>query len=231
MPLARRPVLFALLRVWRRHGPAKRQRDEPDRPCVRRASDECVPPRAFAGRNGTPAPRARAARRAPGHPRWFRAGAARGGPPVEVLLLLPPIESPDAAVLALLADGEAWSASALALALGQSPRTVQRALVALEEAGQVRDARARPLPALAVRASGRIRDDLVTPDRRTDSGRQGHGQTSATPNASAELGSAERGAAWSRCRRAWETRQGSRSIAPPRSSARGPFAGRRTSTA
>ena len=55
-----------------------------------------------------------------------------------VLLLAPPIESPDAAVLALLADGEAWSTSALALALGSSQRTVQRALVALEEAGQVR---------------------------------------------------------------------------------------------
>ncbi len=53
-------------------------------------------------------------------------------------LLLPPIESPDAAVLALLADGEAWSTSALALALGSSQRTVQRALGALEAAGQVR---------------------------------------------------------------------------------------------
>jgi DNA-binding transcriptional ArsR family regulator len=55
-----------------------------------------------------------------------------------VLLLAPPIESPDAAVLALLADGEAWSTSALALALGSSQRTVQRALAALEEAGQAR---------------------------------------------------------------------------------------------
>ncbi|HZY03035.1 MAG TPA: helix-turn-helix domain-containing protein [Anaeromyxobacteraceae bacterium] len=55
-----------------------------------------------------------------------------------VRLLAPPIESPDAAVLALLADGEAWSTSGLALAVGASQRTVQRALVALEEAGQVR---------------------------------------------------------------------------------------------
>jgi hypothetical protein len=55
-----------------------------------------------------------------------------------VRLLAPPIESPDAAVLALLADGETWSTSALALALGASQRTAQRALVALEEAGQVR---------------------------------------------------------------------------------------------
>ncbi|HEY6002827.1 MAG TPA: helix-turn-helix domain-containing protein [Anaeromyxobacter sp.] len=61
---------------------------------------------------------------------------ARGA--ATVRLLAPPIESPDAAVLALLADGEAWSTSALALALGASQRTVQRALAALEEAGQVR---------------------------------------------------------------------------------------------
>lgn len=55
-----------------------------------------------------------------------------------VRLLAPPIESPDAAVLSLLADGEAWSTSALALALGSSQRTVQRALQSLQEAGQVR---------------------------------------------------------------------------------------------
>jgi hypothetical protein len=42
-----------------------------------------------------------------------------------------------AAVLALLADGESWSSSALALALGTSQRTVQRALDALADAGNV----------------------------------------------------------------------------------------------
>jgi DNA-binding transcriptional ArsR family regulator len=55
-----------------------------------------------------------------------------------VRLLAPPIESPDAEVLALLADGEGWSTSALGLALGSSQRTVQRALRMLEEARQVR---------------------------------------------------------------------------------------------
>jgi hypothetical protein len=55
-----------------------------------------------------------------------------------VRVLMPPIETPDAAVLALLADGEAWSTSALALALGSSQRTVQRALSDLEEPGLVR---------------------------------------------------------------------------------------------
>ncbi|HEY0993410.1 MAG TPA: hypothetical protein VGD80_40435, partial [Kofleriaceae bacterium] len=46
-------------------------------------------------------------------------------------------DGPGAAVLALLADGESWSTSALALALGQSQRTVQRALSALEARAQV----------------------------------------------------------------------------------------------
>jgi hypothetical protein len=55
-----------------------------------------------------------------------------------VVVLAPPIESPDASVLALLADGEAWSTSALALALGSSQRTTQRALGALEASGKVR---------------------------------------------------------------------------------------------
>jgi DNA-binding transcriptional ArsR family regulator len=64
----------------------------------------------------------------------------------EVAVLAPPIEGEQAALLALLADGEAWSTSALALALGDSQRTVQRALAELEENGQVRaigQARAR----------------------------------------------------------------------------------------
>lgn len=55
----------------------------------------------------------------------------------EVIVLARPIEEPHAAVLALLADGEAWSSSALALALGASQRTVQRGLDALSAAGKV----------------------------------------------------------------------------------------------
>ncbi|MDQ0315892.1 HTH domain-containing protein [Amorphus orientalis] len=54
-----------------------------------------------------------------------------------VAVLVPPIESMHADVLALLADGEAWSSSALAMALGVSPRTVQRALDALARTGKV----------------------------------------------------------------------------------------------
>jgi len=63
-----------------------------------------------------------------------------------VVVLAPPIEGEQAALLALLADGAAWSTSALALAVGDSQRTVQRAVAELEAAGQVRavgQARAR----------------------------------------------------------------------------------------
>jgi hypothetical protein len=49
----------------------------------------------------------------------------------DVVVLAQPVEEKHAAVLALLADGEAWSSSAIALALGMSQRTVQRALDAL----------------------------------------------------------------------------------------------------
>lgn len=55
----------------------------------------------------------------------------------EVVVLARPVEEPHAAVLALLADGEAWSSSALALALSTSQRTVQRALDALAAARKV----------------------------------------------------------------------------------------------
>jgi hypothetical protein len=55
----------------------------------------------------------------------------------EVLVLARLVEDKHAAVLALLADGESWSSSALALALGASQRTVQRALDSLAAAGKV----------------------------------------------------------------------------------------------
>jgi hypothetical protein len=72
----------------------------------------------------------------------------------EVVVLAWPVDEEHAAVLAFLADGESWSSSALALALGISQRTVQRALDSLAQAGKVQSygrARARrwltpPLP-------------------------------------------------------------------------------------
>jgi hypothetical protein len=72
----------------------------------------------------------------------------------EIVVLTRPVEEQHAAVLAFLADGESWSSSALALALGASQRTVQRALDQLAAADKVQSygrARARrwmtrPLP-------------------------------------------------------------------------------------
>jgi hypothetical protein len=55
----------------------------------------------------------------------------------EVVVLARPVEEEHAAVLAFLADGESWSSSALAFALGASQRTVQRALDSLAAAGKV----------------------------------------------------------------------------------------------
>lgn len=55
----------------------------------------------------------------------------------QVVVLAPPTDEEHATVLALLADGEAWSTSALALALGASQRTVQRALEELTLDGKV----------------------------------------------------------------------------------------------
>ena len=55
----------------------------------------------------------------------------------EVVVLARPVETEHGAVLAFLTDGESWSSSALALALGTSQRTVQRALDSLAGAGRV----------------------------------------------------------------------------------------------
>lgn len=63
-----------------------------------------------------------------------------------VAVLMPPIAGEQAALLALLSDGAAWSTSALAQALGTSQRTVQRDLAELQAADRVRSlgqARAR----------------------------------------------------------------------------------------
>src|SRR6185369_16389739 len=55
----------------------------------------------------------------------------------DVVVLARPVEEKHAGVLAFLADGESWSSSALALALGASQRQVQRALDDLAVAGKV----------------------------------------------------------------------------------------------
>ncbi len=64
----------------------------------------------------------------------------------EVAVLARPVEDENGDVLAFLADGESWSSSALAIALGTSQRSVQRALDSLATSGKVQSfgrARAR----------------------------------------------------------------------------------------
>src|SRR5215469_10836455 len=133
--LSRRPVLFALLRTLAEAWPGE-------------AGRAVLIDRAFEVHRPNPSHRARLRVEMGRLRQELRplAGvqATAGGftlvprGSASVRLLAPPIESPDASALALLSDGEAWSTSALALALGSSQRTVQRALRALEEAGQVR---------------------------------------------------------------------------------------------
>lgn len=69
-----------------------------------------------------------------------------------VAVLAPPIEDENGAVLALLADGESWSSSALSIALGISARTVQRALETLLASGKVESV-----------GNGRARRWIITP--------------------------------------------------------------------
>ena len=133
--LSRRPVLFALLSELAKAWPGEAARDD----LIRRAFGALRPNPSHRARLRVELARLRRELRPLAELRATAGGfelEARGA--ATVRLLLPPIESHDAAVLALLADGEAWSTSALALALGTSQRTVQRALAALAEAGQVR---------------------------------------------------------------------------------------------
>ena len=132
--LAKRPVLFAIARELGEAWPADVSRDT-------------LVARAFGARRADESHRARL-RVEVGRLRRVLRGLAevrattrgfsltpRSGR--EVMVLAPPVEGQHAAVLALLADGESWSSSALALALGASQRTVQRALDVLAESGKV----------------------------------------------------------------------------------------------
>ena len=55
----------------------------------------------------------------------------------DVVVLAQSVEDAHGALLACLADGESWSSSALALAVGTSQRSAQRALESLAQAGTV----------------------------------------------------------------------------------------------
>jgi len=134
-PLARRPVLFALARALAEAWPSDVDRHA----LIARAFGTRRPNESHRARLRVEIGRLRALVAALAHIEATARGFllkprdARG-----VVVLAPPIDGDQASLMALLSDGAAWSTSALALALGASQRTVQRALVELEAAGQVR---------------------------------------------------------------------------------------------
>ncbi|MES2187272.1 MAG: helix-turn-helix domain-containing protein [Pseudomonadota bacterium] len=134
-PLARRPLLFTLVRALAEAWPGDAGREaliaqafrtrHPDETHRARLRVEIGRLRALV------APQARIEATAAGFVLLPHGGRA-------VAVLAPPIDGEQGALVALLSDGAAWSTSALALALGDSQRTVQRALAELEAAGRVR---------------------------------------------------------------------------------------------
>lgn len=134
VPFATRPVLLALVRILAEAWPED-------------VSRETLLKRAFRARHADESHRARlrveiarlreaikplAALSATRQGFVLRSHGTRG-----VAVLAPPFEGDHAEVLTLLGDGEAWSSSALALALSVSPRTVQRALEELARDSKV----------------------------------------------------------------------------------------------
>jgi hypothetical protein len=151
VPLARRPVLFALARALGEAWPGDVPRDV----LLARAFGARFVDESHRARLRVEIGRLRSLLRSLAEITATKRGFAlgpRGGR--EVVVLARPVEEEHSAVLALLADGESWSSSALALALGASQRNVQRALDSLASAGKVQSfgrARARrwitpPLP-------------------------------------------------------------------------------------
>jgi hypothetical protein len=136
--LATRPVLFALARALGEAWPGDVSRD-------------VLVARAFGGKDADESHRARLRVEVGRLRRVLRSLATvsattRGFALMprrarKVVVLAQPLDESHtddrAAVLAFLADGESWSSSALALALGTSQRTVQRALDALAATGNV----------------------------------------------------------------------------------------------
>ena len=159
VPLARRPVLFALARTLGEAWPGDVPRD-------------VLLTRAFGAKHADESHRARL-RVEIGRLRRLlrviaRVSATKQGFALsprgvrEIVVLARPVEERYAAVLAFLADGESWSGSALALALGASQRTVQRALKELAATGKVQSyGHGRAQRWITPPLSG-IRDDIVT---------------------------------------------------------------------
>lgn len=135
LSLARRPILFALACELAQAWPGDAQRDA----LIATAFRTRHPDETHRARLRVELGRLRALARP-----WARIEATARGFALrpldgrDVAVLAPPIAGEQASLLALLADGAAWSTSALALALGDSQRSVQRALAELQEQGRVR---------------------------------------------------------------------------------------------
>jgi len=132
--LARRPVLFALARALGEAWPDDVPRDV----LVAQAFGARVVNESHRARLRVELGRLRRVLRGLAEVRATPRGfILRPVSPREVVVLARPVEEAHGAVLALLGDGESWSSSALALALGTSQRTVQRALDTLAASGKV----------------------------------------------------------------------------------------------
>ncbi|MBC7938349.1 MAG: helix-turn-helix domain-containing protein, partial [Chitinophagaceae bacterium] len=135
LPLARRPVLFTLLRALAEAWPGAIDREaliarlfrlrHPDETHRARLRVDIGRLRSLVAAHAAIEATGRGFVLVPHHAR-------------AVVVLAPPIDGDEGALVALLADGSAWSTSSLAMALGTSQRTVQRALAELERAGRVR---------------------------------------------------------------------------------------------
>jgi hypothetical protein len=134
VPLAGRPVLFALARALAEAWPGDLSRDI----LLARAFDAKMADESHRGRIRVEVGRLRRIVRNVADVVATKRGFAMIPRRARTIVVLArPVEEEHASVLAFLADGEAWSSSALALALGASQRTVQRALDTLAAAGKV----------------------------------------------------------------------------------------------
>ena len=134
--LATRPVLFALARALGEAWP----RDVPRDALIARAFASTFIDESHRARLRVEVARLRRLFRGLSDVRATKRGftlAPRRARQVVVMTWPTEIDEEHAAVLAFLTDGEAWSSSALALALGTSQRSVQRALDSLAAGGRV----------------------------------------------------------------------------------------------
>jgi hypothetical protein len=132
--LARRPMLFALARALAEAWPEDVARDS----LVARAFGSKFTDESHRARLRVDIGRLRSAVRTLATVTATRPGFALTPRQArDVVVLAQPVEEDNASVLAFLVDGESWSTSALAAALGASQRTVQRTLDALAAAGKV----------------------------------------------------------------------------------------------